>query len=55
MADSARMEREGERVAILEFELRKAKETIQGLRATLTQATGDRRGGEGEREREIYY
>ena len=54
MADSARMEREGERVAILEFELRKAKETIQGLRATLTQATGDRRGGR-ERERERDY
>ncbi|XP_066971984.1 RAB11-binding protein RELCH homolog isoform X1 [Macrobrachium rosenbergii] len=28
-----------ERVAVLEFELRKARETIQGLRANLTQAT----------------
>ncbi|KAK8379517.1 hypothetical protein O3P69_019446 [Scylla paramamosain] len=33
-------ERAGEeRIAVLEFELRKAKETIQGLRATLTTAT----------------
>lgn len=30
-----------ERVAVLEFELRKAKETIIALRAQLTVATGD--------------
>uniref|UniRef100_A0A4W3JBE7 RAB11 binding and LisH domain, coiled-coil and HEAT repeat containing n=1 Tax=Callorhinchus milii TaxID=7868 RepID=A0A4W3JBE7_CALMI len=32
-----------ERVAVLEFELRKAKETIQSLRANLTQAAGGER------------
>uniref|UniRef100_A0A3B3RZK2 RAB11 binding and LisH domain, coiled-coil and HEAT repeat containing n=1 Tax=Paramormyrops kingsleyae TaxID=1676925 RepID=A0A3B3RZK2_9TELE len=32
-----------ERVAVLEFELRKAKETIQALRANLTQAAGGER------------
>jgi len=30
-----------ERVAVLEFELRKAKETISALRANLTVATGE--------------
>jgi len=30
-----------ERVAVLEFELRKAKETISALRANLTVATGN--------------
>ena len=43
--DWARFSEDGERVvdervAVLEFELRKAKETIQGLRTNLTQVTG---------------
>jgi hypothetical protein len=43
--DLARYSEDGERgiderVAVLEFELRKAKETISALRATLTVATG---------------
>lgn len=33
-----------ERVAVLEFELRKAKETISALRANLTVATGEKHG-----------
>ena len=32
-------------VAVLEFELRKAKETINALRANLTQVAGENFGG----------
>ena len=40
-------------MAVLEFELRKAYETIKSLRGSLTEAaTGEGEGGRGERERE---
>lgn len=42
--DISRFSEDGadEKVAVLEFELRKAKENISGLRATLTQMTAER-------------